>query len=160
MEFLAYLEASAFSEWVLLSMLGFPTLIALHSIGMAVAVGLSLMVTLRLHQIFVGIKLQLIPRLLDIAVLGFVLNLITGLALFVSRGPEYILSVVFLIKMLLVIISAMILFWLRQHLKPRSVTAEISVADGVTRTMSVVSTVTWFGAVVTGRLIAYISDLY
>ena len=160
MSFLAYLEASAFSEWVLISMLGFPTLIALHSVGMAVAVGLSLMVTLHLNQVFTGFNVQLIPRILSVAVWGFILNLITGLALFVSRGPEYIDSYIFLIKMLLVVISAIILFWLRQHLRLTKLTTEVSVADRTAKNMSLFSTVTWFGAVIAGRLIAYLSDLY
>ncbi len=160
MNILAYLEASAFSEWVLISMLGFPTLIALHSVGMAVAVGLSFMVTLHLNQVFTGFNVQLIPRILSVAVWGFILNLITGLALFVSRGPEYIDSYIFLIKMLLVVISAIILFWLRQHLQPVKLTTEASVADRIAKNMSLVSTVTWFGAVIAGRLIAYLSDLY
>ncbi len=160
MNFLTYLETSAFSEWVLTSMLGFPTLIALHSVGMAVAVGLYFIVTLRLNEILTGFNVQLIPRLLSIAVWGFILNFITGLALFISRGTEYIDSYIFLIKMLLVVISAIILFWLRQHLKPIKLTTEVSVADRIAKSMSLVSTVTWFGAVITGRLIAYISDLY
>ncbi len=141
-------------------MLGFPTLIALHSVGMAVAVGLSLMVTLHLNKIFTGFNVQLIPRLLSVAVWGFILNFITGLALFISRGPEYIDSYIFLIKMLLVVISAVILFWLRQHLKLIDLTTEVSVADRSAKNMSLISTVTWFGAVIAGRLIAYISDLY
>ena len=141
-------------------MLGFPTLIALHSVGMAVAVGLSFMVTLHLNQLFTGFSAQLIPRLLSIAIWGFFLNLITGLSLFVSRGPEYIDSYIFLIKMLLVVISAIILFWLRQHLRPTKVTTEKSVADTLAKNLSLISTVTWFGAVIAGRLIAYLSDLY
>ena len=141
-------------------MLGFPTLIALHSVGMAVAVGLSLMVTLHLNQVFTGFNVQLIPRILSVAVWGFILNLITGLALFVSRGPEYIDSYIFLIKMLLVVISAVILFWLRQHLRLTKLTTEVSVADRTAKSMSLFSTVTWFGAVIAGRLIAYLSDLY
>ena len=141
-------------------MLGFPTLIALHSVGMAVAVGLSLMVTLHLNQVFTGFNVQLIPRILSVAVWGFILNLITGLALFVSRGPEYIDSYIFLIKMLLVVISAIILFWLRQHLRLTKLTTEVSVADRTAKNMSLFSTVTWFGAVIAGRLIAYLSDLY
>jgi len=160
LKFLSYLEASAFSEWVLTSMLGFPTLIALHSVGMAVAVGLSFMVTLHLNRVFIGFKAQLIPRLLGIAVWGFILNLITGLALFVSRGPEYIESYIFLIKMLLVVISAMILFWLRQYLRPMNLTTEVSVADRTAKNISLISTVTWFGAVIAGRLIAYLSEIY
>lgn len=141
-------------------MLGFPTLIALHSVGMAVAVGLSFMVTLHLNQIFTGFSVQLIPRLLSIAVWGFILNFITGLALFISRGSEYIDSYIFLIKMLLVVISAIILFWLRQHLKPINLTTEVSGADRIAKNMSLISTVTWFGAVIAGRLIAYLSDIY
>jgi hypothetical protein len=141
-------------------MLGFPTLIALHSVGMAVAVGLSFIVTLHLNQVFTGFNVQLIPRLLSIAVWGFILNLITGLALFISRGPDYIDSTIFLIKMLLVAISAIILFWLRQRLIPIKLTTELSVADRTAKNMSLISTVTWFGAVFAGRLIAYLSDLY
>jgi len=141
-------------------MLGFPALIALHSVGMAVAVGLSLIVTLHFNQVLTGFNVQLIPRLLSIAVWGFTLNLFTGLALFISRGTDYIDSTVFLIKMLLVTISAIILFWLRQRLKPMNLTTEGPVADRTAKHLSLVSTVTWFGAVIAGRLIAYLSDLY
>jgi len=141
-------------------MLGFPTLIALHSVGMAVVVGLSLMITLRLHGILTGIRPPQIPRLLTVAVWGFVLNLVTGLAIFVTRGSEYIGSAIFLIKMLLVIASAAILFWLRQRLKAERPTAEMSVGDALARGLSLAATVSWFGAVVAGRLIAYLSDLY
>ena len=154
------LEATAFADWVLISMLGFPTLIALHSIGMGVAVGLSLIVTLRLNRIIMSFDARLLPRLLTLAVSGFVLNLITGLALFVSRGTEYIASGIFLLKMLFVGVSAAILFWLRRHLIAAVQTTAIREAHDRARQMSVVFTVTWFCAVVTGRLIAYLSDLY
>jgi len=160
LSFLAYLEASAFSEWLLISMLGFPTLIALHSVGMAVAVGLSLMVTLQLNHILTGLSAQLIPKFLSIAVWGFALNLITGIALFVSRGQEYITSTIFLVKMLLVIVSALILFWLRRHLLRMKLATDKLVSNGVARGMSVVFAATWVGAVISGRLIAYLSDLY
>jgi hypothetical protein len=89
-----------------------------------------------------------------------VLNLITGLALFVSRGTEYIASGIFLLKMLLVIVSAAILFWLRRQLTVSAQMTDIQAVDGRVQQMSVVFTVTWFCAVVTGRLIAYLSDLY
>lgn len=62
--------------------------------------------------------------------------------------------------MLLVVISAIILFWLRQHFKPIKLTTEVSVGDRIAKNMSLISTVTWFGAVIVGRLIAYLSDLY
>ena len=153
MSLLAYLESTAFADWVLISMLGFPTLIALHSVGMGVAVGLSLIAALRLNGVLAGMNAALIPCLLTVAVYGFWLNLVTGLALFVSRGTDYISSTIFLLKMFLVIVSAAILFRLRRRVGGEH-------ADATTRRLAVVVSVTWFGAVATGRLIAYLSDLY
>lgn len=160
MNFLIDLESSALSEWLLVSMLGFPTLIALHSVGMAVTVGLSLMVALRLHEVLVGFKGERIRGLLNIAAWGFVLNFVTGLALFITRGSEYIVTGIFLIKMSLVVIGAILLFWVRLRLEPVQSGAEVWVADRVAKRMSLMATTAWFGAVVAGRLIAYLSGLY
>lgn len=160
MDFLTWLDNSAFSEWLSISMLGFPSLIALHSVGMGVVVGLSLIVALHLNGVVTGLKEELIPRFLDVAVWGFTLNLVTGLAIFITRGPEYIVSYMFLIKMALVLVSAAILFWLRQRLRAAKRLAKGPAADRTAANMSLVAATTWFGAVVAGRLIAYLSDLY
>lgn len=160
MSFLADLEASAFSEWLALSMLGFPTLIALHSVGMAVVVGLSLMITLRFFGLLNGIDAEAVPKILSIAIWGFTLNFLTGVLLFITRGPEYIVSATFLAKMLLVVISAAILFWLRHRLNAADRISTVLASDGFARTLSLVATTTWFGAVVAGRLIAYLSSIY
>ncbi|MDX1561479.1 MAG: hypothetical protein R3305_01050 [Gammaproteobacteria bacterium] len=141
-------------------MLGFPTLIALHSVGMAVVVGISLMVTLRLNGIITAISAPLVPRLLTVAVWGFGLNLLTGLALFITRGPEYIESGIFVLKMGLVLVSASILFWLRRYLLATAPPTETKLAGRFARGMAAAATAAWFGAVVTGRLIAYLSSLY
>ena len=157
---LEYLKSSALSDWLLISMAGFPTLIALHSVGMAVVVGLSLVVSLRLYDVIADFDLKLLPRLLDVAIWGFWLNLVTGIGIFITRGPEYVGSFVFLFKMLLVVVSAMILFWLRGALRTSiRVTGDVLV-DEQARILSVLASTLWFGAVVAGRLIAYLSDLY
>jgi hypothetical protein len=154
------LQESAFSNWLALSMLGFPTLIALHSVGMAIVVGLSLIVTLRLYGLLEGVDGGLLPRLLTVAIGGFTLNFLTGILLFITRGSEYIVSLIFLTKMLLVIVSAALLFVLRQHLKFAGAASSAVTADRFSKIMSLVATATWFGAVVAGRLIAYLSSIY
>lgn len=160
MNVLVDLQESAFSDWLALSMLGFPTLIALHSVGMAVVVGLSLIVTLRLYGLLEGVDCGLLPRLLTVAIWGFTLNFLTGILLFITRGSEYIVSLIFLTKMLLVIVSAALLFVLRQHLKLAGTASNAVTGDQFSRVMSLVATATWFGAVVAGRLIAYLSSIY
>lgn len=160
MNFLRILESTAFSEWVLTSMLGFPTLIALHSIGMAVAAGLTIVVTLYLYRFVAGIADARLPGILRIATWGFLLNLVTGLAIFVPRGTEYLANVTFLVKMLLVLISAAILVWLRSH-TAQLARASIDVCSSApARRLSLLSSATWIGAIVTGRLIAYLGSVY
>ena len=160
MSFLQYLKASAFSHWLSVSMAGAPTMIALHSVGMGIVVGLSLMISLRLHRVILGFDERLIPRLLTLAAWGLCLNLVTGLAIFITRGPEYLASAMFLTKMLLVAISATLMFWLRHRLSSAHPERATGAADELAKRVSLVATLTWFGAVITGRLIAYLSDLY
>lgn len=160
MNFLRILESTAFSEWVLTSMLGFPTLIAVHSIGMAVAAGLTIMVTLYLYRFAAGIDQANLPGILRIAMWGFILNLVTGLILFVPRGTDYIANVTFLVKMLLVLISAAILIWLKSHVTQLA-RESVDVSSSVpARRLSLLSSATWIGAIVTGRLIAYLGSVY
>ncbi|MDG2089464.1 MAG: hypothetical protein P8J68_12080 [Arenicellaceae bacterium] len=160
MNFLATLESTAFSEWVLTSMLGFPTLIALHSVGMAIAAGLSIFVSLYLNGLLSRLAQEHLPRLLRLAMLGFFLNLVTGLALFVSRGADYITNVTFLIKMSLVLISAISLGWLRHHLMELLTSSVNLYEDSLSRRVSLISIATWVGAIIAGRLIAYVGTLY
>jgi hypothetical protein len=157
---LTTLESTAFSEWVLTSMLGFPTLIALHSIGMAIATGLSILVALYLNRFLSGMAEEHLPRFLHLAMFGFSLNLVTGLALFVSRGADYITSITFLVKMLLVLISAVILGWLRRHLMKLLNASNDLYEDVLARKVSLLGIATWVGAVIAGRLIAYVGTLY
>ena len=157
---LEYLADSAFSYWLSVSMLGFPTLIALHSVGMAIAVGLALMVTLHFYRFYTGLDTAQISRFLNVAIWGFVLNLVTGLLLFITRGPEYLQSLMFLSKMVLVAIGTTGLLLLRRRLKQARTTDGNLEGDAITRRLSLVASFAFFGAVVAGRLIAYLSELY
>jgi len=157
---LEYLERSALSQWLAVSMAGGPTLLALHSVGMAVVVGLTLMVTLRVHELLPGPRAQLVPRLLEVALWGFALNVVTGVGFFITRGPEYITATIFLVKMALVLLSATMTVWLWRRLRQPQRSTGVPVFDRAARTLSLAAAATWFGAVVAGRMIAYLSDLY
>lgn len=160
MSLLEQLSDSALSEWLSLSMLGFPTLIALHSVGMAVVVGLSLVISLRLFGFVQDVSADRLPQLLKVAAFGFALNFITGVALFITRGDEYIVSAMFLLKMALVLASAAILFWLGLTSQRGVLIASANGETSVVRRLSLLATLGWFAAVVAGRLIAYVGDLY
>lgn len=160
MRLLEYLAGSAFSEWLSVSLFGFPVLIALHSVGMGVVVGLTLMTCLRLYAVFDAVRLQTLPRLLDVAVWGFYLNLVTGICLFITRGDEYIVALIFLVKMAFVLCSAALVFWLRRHLRPWAFASFDPAVAVPEKRVALAATLLWFAAVLAGRLIAYLSDLY
>ncbi|MCH8866039.1 MAG: hypothetical protein IID58_04220 [Proteobacteria bacterium] len=52
MDGLRWLEQTAFSDWVLTSLIGFPLMLSLHAVGMAVSMGLILVLNLRLLGLF------------------------------------------------------------------------------------------------------------
>ena len=89
MAFLVWLEATGLAEYVRVSAYGYPTMIALHSIGLAVMVGPAIVLDLRILGRFDEIPLQSITRLLGIAWIGFIINFISGAALFTTqKWPE------------------------------------------------------------------------
>jgi len=99
---LQWLEDTAFSDWVLTSTIGFPLMLSLHAVGMAVAVGLILVLDLRLLGAFDVISYSFLRRALVLSWTGFTINFFSGLALFVPRGIEYVGDPAFLSKILLV----------------------------------------------------------
>jgi len=140
-------------------MAGFPTLIALHSVGMGMVVGLALMATWRMYGGLQALELRILPGLLTIALWGFALNFVTGIALFISRAADYSGSLMFLSKMLLVAVGVTALLLFRQRIVDVSPDAGVA-ADRVARVLSLLSSIFLVTAVVAGRLIAYLSDLY
>jgi hypothetical protein len=77
-----------------------------------------------------------------------------------TRGPEYLASGIFMLKMLLVFVGVVLTVVVRQRVRALASSSGTLSDDGVARVMSLVATLAWFGAVITGRLIAYLSDLY
>ncbi|MDE0360965.1 MAG: hypothetical protein OXI74_07330, partial [Rhodospirillaceae bacterium] len=90
----------------------------------------------------------------------FMLNLVTGLAIFIPRGTDYLTNITFLVKMLLVLISAAILVWLKSHFTNIANGSGDVCSSVRARRLSLVCSATWIGGIVTGRLIAYVGTIY
>jgi hypothetical protein len=151
--FLVWLEATGLAEWVRSSISGYPSMIALHAIGMAVMVGLSLLLDLRILGWFAGIPLQALQRFFGLAWIGFGINFISGSALFSAQATSYIVDWVFMTKMTLVLFGAIT----AAILQPAVVKAGPSgVVSGGTKAVAAVAIVFWVVAIVMGRLTAYL----
>ena len=131
-----------------------PTILTLHTTGMAVLVGASWLLDLRLLGIGRSLPLPAFRWVFHVVALSLILNLTTGVLLFMQKAATWGTSIPFFIKMGLVIVSAGTLlplrsFVLRSHTETQEVSANI-------RLMALVSILTWSGAVTAGRLLAYL----
>ena len=152
---IATFEQNAFSVWVRESpsLLAFPFILYLHTLGLAMLAGTN-----------VGLDLWLLARrtvppfelkgIYQLMWLGFAVNLLSGLALLAAYPAKALTNWVFFAKMAMVVIA----LWVLERLK-----GELAVPQGAAsrdvsqraRRLAVLSLVLWAGTIFAGRLLAY-----
>ena len=153
MGFLTWLEATGLAEWVRASIPGYPSMIALHAVGMAVMVGLSLIIDLRVLGWFAGIPLQGLQRFFGLAWIGFGINFLSGSALFSAQATSYIVDWDFMTKMGLVVLGAITAAILQPAVVRAGAGNQLA---GGTKAIAALAIVFWLSAIVMGRLTAYL----
>ena len=94
----ARLEETSLALWVGESLWGYPLMLSLHVIGLAIVVGIFVMRDLRLLGMFDGIAFAALPSLIKLGWIGFIINALSGFALFTSQATTFIESTPFLLK--------------------------------------------------------------
>ena len=157
MSILQWLEQTTFSDWVLTSFVGFPLMLSLHAVGMAISMGLILILNLRMLGLFRFISYVFLKRALLLAWTGLGINFLSGAVLFVPRGVEYVGDTAFLTKMALIVFGLFNTVWLHRQLVRESGlwVSDLAIPVSV-RFSAVTSMVIWFGVIASGRLIAYV----
>ena len=161
---LVWLEATGLAEWVRSSTIGYPLMITCHAIGMAVMVGLALVLDARLLGRFAEISYSSLHRFLGVAWVGFGINLLSGSALFTTgSATKYIWNMekgdwnyIFMTKMALVILGAISAAILQSIVGRESAGWGTGAAPGKVKFIAILSIIFWTMAIVTGRLTAYI----
>jgi hypothetical protein len=155
MGLLVWLESSSLGLWVRESpsVWAQPTVLTLHTMGMAVLVGASWVLDLRLLGISRNIPLSAFRWVFRAVAAGLIVNLITGVVLFVARATDWGTAIPFLIKMGLVITAAATLLPIRSYVLLGDPEPEVS---GRARLLAIASILAWSGAITAGRLLAYL----
>ena len=154
MTLLASIEQTALSTWVRESpsLLAFPFILYLHTLGLAMLAGLN-----------VGLDFWLLARrtipsfdlkgIYRVMWLGFAINLVSGLTLLAAYPAKALTNWVFFAKLAMVVLGV----WVLEQTK-----RELVVADGATRDVSararhlaLASIFLWAGTILAGRLLAY-----
>jgi len=156
---LAGIEQSAFSIWVRESgsVWSYPTIIFLHTIGLALLVGLNVVLDLRLLGLGRDMPLAPFERFFRIMWAGFWINAISGTILLASNATAMLLHPAFYVKIGFIAAGVSILIATRRRVF--SIIDPGDPASGgvpaVARRLAWGSLVCWTGAIIAGRLMTY-----
>jgi hypothetical protein len=156
MGFFRSLQESAFTERFLgsSSIWTYPTVLTLHTVGMAILVGASFVVNLRVLQVAGEISLQRLRPLYRLVLIGFVINLLSGLVLFVTQAADRVVDPVFYLKLG----SIALALWFGVLVKRWAIDPADApqIATLRSRSLAAASLALWVVAIVAGRLMAYL----
>src|SRR5262245_41099785 len=154
--FFILLEDSGLSRWVRESpsLLAFPTIIALHAIGMGLLVGANAAMDFRILGFASGIPISSLERLVPVMRSGFWLNAISGLLLLLAYPTKALTNPVFYTKIFLITCAMVDAFLIRKEILQRFNVDDVLVSNRG-KVLAIASLFMWAGAVVAGRLLAY-----
>jgi hypothetical protein len=136
------------------SVWAFPTILTLHTTGMGILVGASWLLDLRLLGINRNVPLSDYRWVFPVVSVGLLVNIVTGVMLFIKNAATWGTALPFLVKMGLVIASAATVIPIRALVLRSS--PEQRDVGGNARLLALVSILAWTGAVTAGRLLAYL----
>jgi hypothetical protein len=152
---LTWLESTKLAVWLTESpsVWAFATVLTLHTAGMAVLVGASWVLDMRLLGVNRRVPLSAYRWVFPVVAIGLLVNVVTGVMLFMKSATKFGTATPFLVKMLLVIASVAVLVPLRSHVRRNDADSKVS---GNLRLLAIASILAWTGAVTAGRLLAYL----
>lgn len=153
-----WLESTAVALWVGESLYGYPFMLALHALGLATVVGVFVMRDLRLLGLFSGISYASIDSLKKLAWTGFLINAISGCFLFTSQATTFVNSTPFLLKISMIFLAAICAAIIQSRMRDDASAWDSSgsAAARSVRAVAAVSLSLWMGAIISGRLVAYL----
>jgi hypothetical protein len=157
MAFAEMLQQTALARWVgeSGSLWGYPTILFLHTLGLAALAGLSAGINLRILGLAPALPLAPMVRFFPVMWAAFGIAALSGTALLIADATTRLAQTVFWVKLLFVLLAMINLQMIRTRVFGDPLIDQRPVG-GNARTLAVTSLVFWFAATVAGRLIAYI----
>jgi hypothetical protein len=136
------------------SLLGYTLVLALHAMGLAVVVGFSTAIALRVLGRAASIPLAPLGKLFPVMYVGFWVNALSGLALLGANATGMLANPVFYVKLVFIAGGVLVMRLLRRNVFNEQLAAGGALPP-VARQLAVASLVCWACALVAGRLTAY-----
>ena len=160
MVFLEWLQQLPFSVWMneSSSLWAFPMFLFMHTLGMSVVAGGSAAIDFAVLGLWPRNSLKSLENVFPVLMAGFALNAITGVSLFMKDAATYGINLDLYVKLLFVLAGMVLLVVIRRKVFENPEIDSTPVSSGA-RVLAWVSLACWTGAIVAGRLIAYLGPV-
>jgi len=138
---------------------GWPSLETLHFIGLSLLIGVVLLIDLRMLGVMKNVAFPALHRLLPWAILGFGINLVSGMLFFVASPEQYAHNIAFIWKLILMMLAGLNAFYFTLFdeawvLKPGEE------APFAAKAMAVSAIVLWVGVLYFGSMLPFIGGAF
>jgi hypothetical protein len=150
--FFLTIEESGLSMWVRDN--PFWAILSIHALGMALLVGASLVIALRLLGIPGDLPIAPLKRLYSFIWVGFWIQVVSGMLLLIGYPTKSLTNWDFYIKLVLIVLGMIAMLMLKKRV---FTDPGMSEKDMMLRgkALAILSLVFWAGVVTSGRLLAY-----
>jgi hypothetical protein len=151
-----FLENNALSIWIreAPTVLAYPTVIAIHTIGLVFLVGVSSGIALRMLGFAPSLPLGSLTGYFRLVWFGILLNVISGLLLLMQDVQHFLTLPQFYIKLGAVAVAIVLVRKLYKSIRSREGSASTTV-EPQEHTLGVALLLTWLVAITAGRVTAY-----
>ena len=154
--FLNTIEESGLSTWIreTESLFGFYFVLLLHNIGLALVVGTSLFIGLRLLGVAPDLPFAPLKKFFPIFWTGAVISAVSGIFLLIAYPTKALTNPLFYVKLTLIAAGVWLMLRIEKVVfSDESASEEVRLARG--KSLAARSLVVWIAALSAGRFLAY-----
>ena len=136
----------------------FPTAEIVHFFGLCLLMGSLLLIDLRVLGFARTVSIKKVIAFTPVALVGLVLNTISGVVFLCAYPENYWPSTAFRLKLLAIVIGALNALWFKWAEAPRiELLADDADAEFRAKIVAALSLATWVVVIALGRLLPYVS---
>ena len=154
-----WIKSASIASFVLGRPWVWPASETLHFIGLALLLGVVLVVNLRMLGIGKNLPFAALHRMLPLGILGFGINSMTGMLFFIATPGQYTQNVAFFWKIVLVMLAGVNLLYLTMFDEPWA----LGPGDDAPLTSKVIAESAiflWVGVIYCGRMLPFIGNSF
>lgn len=159
--FVHWLRATPASEWINSSTWVWPLCESLHFMGLSLLVGITGFFDLRLMGFFRRVSVSAARDLMPFALIGFAINVVTGLVFLTGLPEQYARNPVWWYKVGFLMLAGLNALFYETRLSAKVLAlGPGSDTPTAVKLIGLVSLVSWFAVLYCGRMLAFIGDAF